>query len=340
VTTPPYSVVFAGDELSSRLQSVLPGFVVRVANRSQLESAALRASVVFVGADRVDQLIGGPIDIPIVAIVDCEPSDTFANTIGTLASCPSVCHILTASLLFSPRAHTHLAALLERFVAGPDHLLIGGRGVARVALLASSEKRSARLARMDEFFSKHNVSERTVSTILDVSEELVMNALYDAPSESGYFSRPRQRLENVELPVELACEICYGVEDEMVFVRVRDHFGSLSRARLIEVLARCNSQSVALDESRGGAGLGLWRVFSAASMISITVTQERLTDVVVGIATTKQGRGYAKQLQALHLFFGPQSEDYEMLSITSDDDDYALSNHGVLDESVTLVCVA
>jgi hypothetical protein len=289
----------------------------------------MQGAVGFVDLDQLPLLDGASIETPIVAIVDCKPADTLAATIRALETHPNLCHVLTASLLQSPRACTHLAALIERFVAGPDQMLLGAGGVGRVALLASAGRRDLRLSRMEQFFVKHGVSDRAIAQILEVAEELVMNALYDAPSEAGYFKRPKQRIENVELPRELACEISYGIEDRMVFVRVRDHFGSLSRARLVQVLGRCNSRTVALDESRGGAGLGLWRVFSASSVVAITVMPGALTEILVGIAT-KDGRGAARQLHAVHLFFAPPSEDYESLAIVPDDD------QGLLDQSVTL----
>ena len=331
----PSSVIFAGDAHATRLHAVLPGPVQRVENRAQLCTAATQGGVAFVDLDRLPRLAGAKLEIPIVAIADCKPNDALGTTIQALESYTALSHVMTSALLESPRACTHLAALLERFTVGPEQMLLGAGATGRLALLAAADRRSNRLERMAEFFSKHNVSERTISATLEVAEELVMNALYDAPSESGYFARPRQRVENVELPPELACEISYGLDDQMVFVRVRDHFGSLTQARLVQVLSRCNSRTVTLDESRGGAGLGLWRVFAAASAIAVSVVPGALTEILVGIAM-RNSPACPKQLHAVHLFFTPKSEEYESLTIVPDDE----PNLGALDQSVTLIRVA
>jgi hypothetical protein len=164
-----------------------------------------------------------------------------------------------------------------------------------------------------------------ISRIYDIAEELVMNALYNAPSEAGYFKQPVSRTEDVTLPFERACEVSYGLEGENAFVRLRDPFGALRHERLIEVLARCKARSVELDESRGGAGLGMWRVFSTATTVMITVVPGRMTDILVRIALTP-GRS-AKQLLAADLFFLPSDRPAER-RLTEDES---------LDHSVTLV---
>jgi hypothetical protein len=131
---------------------------------------------------------------------------------------------------------------------------------------------------------------------------------------------------DVTLPASRACEISYGVDGADVFVRVRDTFGSLDRARMLDVLARCSSSKVSIDESRGGAGLGLWRIFSAASAVSITVIPDHLTDIVVRIPVNGARGGRA--LMGVHLFF----------SARVDDDPYLLDQQSSLvDRSITMV---
>ena len=152
------------------------------------------------------------------------------------------------------------------------------------------------------------------------------NALYDAPVEAGYFKNVVPRTQDVNLPPNCACEISYGIDETNGFLRVRDPFGAFTRARLLGVLARCSGGGVSLDESRGGAGLGLWRVFSIASTVAITVVPGRLTDILVGIVTKDAGkRAPGQRLLAVHLFFNSNTED-------------ALPDeHDVLDDSVAIV---
>jgi hypothetical protein len=150
-----------------------------------------------------------------------------------------------------------------------------------------------------------------------------MNALYDAPFEAGYFKKSVSRDQDVELPQDRACEISYGVERGQPFVRVRDPFGALSRERLLDVLDRCNDKEVRLDESRGGAGLGMWRVLTAASTVTITVVPRKVTDIVVTFPL--------KRVSALHLYLEDRRKDVELAESPDEE-----SEDG-FDRSVTLV---
>lgn len=295
----PYSLVLASDASADLICAVAPGPHLRVRSRAELIAATMRhaPAVVFVDFDLLPQ-VEGATDVPIVGVID----EARAEPIRSLVSVPWLSHLVTAAMLSTPKARSHIEALLERLEDGPTPPVIGPTGLGRTALLSSSTRREARFERMREFFAAQGVPERTISSSSDVAEELVTNALYDAPVEAGYFEMPIERTERVELPPEHACEISYGIEQGSVFIRVRDPFGALTRTRLLGVLNRCNANGVLLDESRGGAGLGLWRIFSIASTIDITVIPGCLTDILVRV-DTKRKRASGKPLLAVHLFF-------------------------------------
>jgi hypothetical protein len=154
---------------------------------------------------------------------------------------------------------------------------------------------------MGEFLAAKGVGSRTNQQLRDVAEELLTNAFYDAPVSAGVLKQPISRTEDVSLPEDSACDMVYGCRDDLAIVRVRDPFGSLTRVRLIEVLTRCarTDMRVEVDESMGGAGLGLWRIFSAASYVAISVVDHRHTEFLVGIGKRAAG----PRPFAFHLFF-------------------------------------
>jgi hypothetical protein len=51
----------------------------------------------------------------------------------------------------------------------------------------------------------------------------------------------------------------------------------------------------------GGAGLGLWRIFSVASFVAISVVRGHHTDILVGIGKQRSTGG--RRPYAFHLFF-------------------------------------
>ena len=324
-------MIFAAEAHAALLVAALPAPVVVVKTAAEFVAAIIeqRPLVAFIDIDLVAQVDGLTTDVAIVGIID----DTLAQTVKWLQSVSSLAHVVTVGLLSTPKARAHLEMLRARLEQGPGYDTISADSVGRVALLAGSNRREARLERMRDFFAKQGLSISATSSIIDVAEELITNALYDAPVEAGYFPDAIPRTDDVELPPEHACEVSYGMDQGNAFVRVRDPFGALTRARSLDVLRRCNANGVSLDESRGGAGLGLWRVFTTASKITISVIPGRVTDVLVWVAPKKRGAG--KHLLAIHMFFpGVHSLDGARGRFAADHDD------DLMDESFTAVHVA
>jgi hypothetical protein len=328
------SLVFAKEEHAALVRAASPGAHICVSNRSEFLAATMKlwpvSAVAFVDLDLLPQLEGATANVVIVGILD----DPRAGVVRSVVAFPWLSHVVTATLLASEHARAHIAMLLEQLDSGPAQNVIDPDAIGRVALLASSVRREARFERMREYFSAQGLPTRTIASCADIAEELVTNALYDAPMEAGYFRAAIQRTQGVELPPDRACEISYGREQGSVFVRVRDPFGALTRTRLLGVLRRCTSAGVALDESRGGAGLGLWRVFSTASSVAITVIPGILTDILVRIEA-KRGRTGGRPLLAVNLFFSDEhSIDGAYGRFAADHD------HDLLDESFTALRVA
>lgn len=329
-TIEPCAVVVASDARAALLRASLSCPSVRLTTRAQLASrAAQPGTIVFIDRDLLHLLAGIETLAPVVCIVDPPAQQSLSYLVGVLEADPWLSHFVSAALLTKPFARAHLGKLVARLAVGDETGMVEA-GVGRVALLARASRRDERLERMREFFEKHGTSARLIEKITEVFEELTTNALYDAPVEAGYFPHAVPRTQDVALPADRACQITYGVEDGTLALRVRDPFGALGFRRLLAVLTRCNQVGAALDETRGGAGLGLWRIFSLASTVAITVIPGRLTEVIVGF----EAGGRAKQLLAVDLHFAPDAAfDSSHLEAPDADQD-------VFDRSVTLVRVA
>lgn len=322
-TLPVLPVVFAKEQLAERVKAVLPQRTIVVRRRAELFGACFTpGAVAFVDYDLLDTIDGANMNVPVVAIMDGVATPVaLQTTIDVLIKYPWLSQIVQAPLLGMERARDHFIGLLERFAArGRD--AVGVNATGRTARLTSASRRHSRFDRMRQYFESQGLSERVTQSLLDVGEELVMNALYNAPLEAGFFTTARSRADDVELPADRACEISYGVEGATVFVRVRDPFGALKRDRLLDVLSRCKMQDVQLDESRGGAGLGLWRIFSTASALSISVVSGSFTEFTVTIGRN-DSRRIARPL-AVELYFRDHA------NVHADDDDSFL-----VDQSIT-----
>jgi hypothetical protein len=138
----------------------------------------------------------------------------------------------------------------------------------------------------------------------DVAEELITNALYNAPAaRHGTLERTARRVLD---PLE-ACTLTYGASGTLFLLRATDPFGTLRRDRLLAVLSRCAAGSVALDVSSGGAGLGLWRIVSNAELLIIRVRPNVATEVLVGLALKRSARG--ADARSVHLLFDDEPSE-------------------------------
>jgi len=296
---------------------------MRVAVRIASSPVAEKISSVIEGWAQTDDPSSPPIvlaDDNTLDEINFRPDDF---VIGVVDPTPArLAHLLARhewlTQLVSPDTFEELSGrralrLIKRSVAASqgeavDTLAFIGREVqARRALLYSSSEIDARLDRFQAFAEQLEASPRSIEQLRDVGFELLHNAFYDAPYEAGAVSEPPQRSEVVELPPHLPAEIVYGATEDLLFVRVRDRYGSLRRPRFVEVLQRCArdaSQAVALDESRGGAGLGMWRVFKTALLLVVWVNPGISTEILVGLPLKTKGR--ARRSRSVHLFFQPQ----------------------------------
>lgn len=229
---------------------------------------------------------------PPSVIAICEA--TLQASIGWLPTRPWLSHVVSRTMLDHPLAAEHLKNVTSTLTQGAQPRLLDWLGptiAGRRVRLAQASKRVDRLERMSEFFDSRGTGARTIQMIRDAAEELLTNAFYDAPVSAGAVKQAISRTQDVSLPDESACDMVYGCRDDLAIVRVRDPFGSLTRQRLVEVLTRCarTDMQVEVDETMGGAGLGLWRIFSVASFVAISVVSNRHTEFLVGIGKRAAG---------------------------------------------------
>lgn len=236
---------------------------------------------------------------PVIAI--CE--GVLQSAVRWLPEYSWLSHAMSFSSVTAPGARLHLHNVMRSMGDRAPRLLewLGEHTIGRHVRLAHASRRSERLERMSAFFEEQGVQSRTRALLRDVGEELLTNAFYDAPVAAGMVPGPISRTQDVCLPEDGACNMVYACTADFVAVHVRDPFGALVRDRLIQVLARCAQQNmqVAVDETMGGAGLGLWRVFSVAAFVAVSVISNHRTEFLVGL----RRRNTTPRPFAFHLFF-------------------------------------
>lgn len=239
-------------------------------------------------------------DEKVVAIGDAE----LAEIIPLMSKHAWFNHVVSPKLLDEKLWGTTLAGAIWELIRASSRpsaaAFFGTDFKGRQATIRSSERRGARMDTIADYARELGASSSLAERIRDVAEELVTNAIYDAPAEKK--GEPADRTKPVRLSRDKACQLTYGAARQTFYLRVRDQYGTLKRKRLLSVLDRCAARTdVDFDTTSGGAGLGMWRIFSAASLILVRVTPGKHTDFLVGV-DIQRGRRWQRG-RAIHLFF-------------------------------------
>jgi hypothetical protein len=120
------------------------------------------------------------------------------------------------------------------------------------------------------------------SAIGQVCEELLMNALYDAPvDETGkqIFAEvdPHDRTKTKSpRPVSIR----FAATDDKFAICVRDRFGRLAKNTILSYIEKCIHSPNQIDRKTYGAGLGLYLVANAAASYVVNVAYGIATEVI------------------------------------------------------------
>jgi hypothetical protein len=133
-----------------------------------------------------------------------------------------------------------------------------------------------------EFAAASNMRRQVRNAIGSVCEELLMNALNDAPvDEHGnqVFAEvdPHDRTA-VKSPRPVS--IRYAATDTQFAVAIRDRFGRLAKNTILAYINKCLTSPTQIDRKTYGAGLGLYLVANAAASYIVNVAYGIATEVV------------------------------------------------------------
>ena len=149
-------------------------------------------------------------------------------------------------------------------------------------LVGDYEGKTKCIAQIGDFAEVMGVRRKYRESIDQCMDEMLMNALYDAPvDEQGrpiFADIPTKT--RISLKVEQRAVVQYACDGKRFAVSVRDAFGTLERATVLQYLYKCLHASEQIDRKAGGAGLGLYLMVNAASQVYFNVLPRVATEVV------------------------------------------------------------
>jgi hypothetical protein len=139
-----------------------------------------------------------------------------------------------------------------------------------------------------------------------ICEELLMNAIYDAPVAGGRTHyEAMERREKRNLADDEWATLKFGCDGRIFAISIQDPFGAFARDRwftyLRKVLKRNDTEQL-IDTKKGGAGLGLFNMLYSSHGVVCNVEPGKITEVIVLIALNNPVRDFVHMPRSIHYF--------------------------------------
>lgn len=149
----------------------------------------------------------------------------------------------------------------------------------------SSVNRNELVDRMQDYLTDLGMRKMVLNKTGLIAEELLMNAVYDAPVDAR--GKPRYNHLPRTTPVHLESSeqglLRYACDGLLVAVSVEDPFGGFGRETILDYLRSCyghQAGSMQTSKGKGGAGRGLFLIMEAADLLVINVKHNVKTEVI------------------------------------------------------------
>jgi PEGA domain len=235
----------------------------------------LEGDLAMAAAELLPRLNG---DARVICIL---PRSNLAAVVDTMQSSDRVAGLLTTEQFDS----RELSALATRVLAGDIfglEKMINWGTLVHNQLVGDYQEKSLAIAQISEFAELMGVRRKYRESIEQCVDEMLMNALYDAPvDEHGQplFSEIPTKTR-ISLRVEQKVVVQYACDGKRFAVSVRDAFGTLERATVLRYLHKCLHAEQQIDRKVGGAGLGLYLMVNSATAVLFNVLPGVATEVV------------------------------------------------------------
>jgi hypothetical protein len=281
------------------------GIPIRVANLAMLEGPQIPHRLVVFGWDgnRADlqALVSRLRDsAQLVAMIPPRP---LADHVALLND-PHCSHVMTVD----ERGLWLLQVTIFKFVSGDlfgIEKYLPPAAPIQLTRMRDFEGRKKALDEVLAFASQNGVRGMVCNKIGSVCEELLMNALYDAPVDADGVSvfgniDPADR---VKMAAPKPVSIRYAVVNGLFAVSVRDRFGRLEKRHVLRYIEKCLRSGEQIDRKVYGAGLGIYLIANACTHYIINIAPGVATEVVCTFDC-----GTRTPLRALSVFLYPGAQ--------------------------------
>jgi hypothetical protein len=198
--------------------------------------------------------------------------------------------LMVARRLANPQGPPPLSAYLDWGFSGIEYAV------------RSTADRDITVGKVQEFIGALQVPKRVGEMFGELAHELLMNAMYDAPVDAaGNAIFAADRKADVQLSEAQRPIVRLATDGTKLVLQIRDPFGRLQRKHVFEGLAR-GLAGGEMDQSHGGAGLGMMVCHNSSAAMFFDVAVGRHTEVTAMFELDLNLREFRTQAKSLHFF--------------------------------------
>ncbi len=172
--------------------------------------------------------------------------------------------------------------------------------------IAGTEHRDEVVKKVERFIDHLGVPKRIGGLFGELSHEMLMNAIYDAPVDNaGNPKYAQDRKANLVLQPHEQPTLRLASDGTRLALQVIDPFGRLQRQHVFAGLARGLLAGGEMDRTHGGAGLGMVVCHNATVAMFFDVVKGQRTEVTGVFDLDMNLREFRSHAKSLHYFEAP-----------------------------------
>jgi CRP-like cAMP-binding protein len=163
-----------------------------------------------------------------------------------------------------------------------EKYLSWGAQVKEIKITGSRQRHDARSEMLEDLKQK-GIRSALLTQVNTVSEEMLMNAVYDAPTDEHgkVLFNHQDRTIPIELLPHQQSKLRYATDGVTLAISVSDPFGSLHKSVILKYLKSCyENQDNAMTENKGGAGKGLHQIVENSNLTIFNIKKKNQTEVI------------------------------------------------------------
>ena len=166
--------------------------------------------------------------------------------------------------------------------------------------LSRSGQRASVVGAVQNVFTKKGIPPRLVSLVVQAVDELLMNALFDAPmnAQGERYRRMVTRSDDFELNEVETVNLEMGETERYIAVSVSDRFGSLDKDVVLNFIRKDYSkENYQVQDDSPSAGLGIYAILGSGLSLLFISRYKTRTEVILFFPVVDNFRSFRESFR-------------------------------------------